>query len=225
MENTLEETTLSEQESFDQINAYPDNRSFNNSSLVPAEQILKPRESFNDRVSPYLNELVNICNDIEGRISRIRNSDLQQVTQNEIDTKASTDNLFGKMVVNVNTTMQSLSDTMVEKENFNDGAYRHRFFDGTVYEGQWHNGAIDGFGKVKWSDGNTYRGNWQNNLLHGLGDYTYTNGQKYIGEFRHDKKNGRGRYIWPDGKEYDGFWKEGVQHGYGWFTNSKGIKK
>lgn len=208
-------------------------RSFNNTSLVPPEdKTTQARKNFNSIVSAQIDEVLNFCNDIEGRISRIRNSDLPaeimvtKASSAESSIKQGPDNLFAKLIENhPNTTIQSLSDTMVEKEAFTDGVYRHRFFDGSVYEGQWRNGAIDGFGTVKWADGNTYKGMWSDNLLHGHGEYTYSNGQKYVGEFKSDKKNGHGRYTWPDGKVYDGPWKDGLQHGEGFFTNAKGLKR
>ena len=88
------------------------------------------------------------------------------------------ENLFGEVIIaqNVNSSVQSLSETAVEKENFTDGVYRHRFFDGTIYEGSWKNGAIEGYGEVTWYDGNVYKGMWKNNFLDGHGEYTYSNG-------------------------------------------------
>lgn len=50
-----------------------------------------------------------------------------------------------------------------------DGCYK--FTSGNVYTGQWHEGMMNGFGKMVYADGSIYEGQWKNNLMHGNAVY------------------------------------------------------
>ena len=64
-----------------------------------------------------------------------------------------------------------------------------------------------------------YNGNWLDNCMHGYGVYSWKDGRRYEGEYIKDKKHGKGKYVWANGKVYDGMWEDGKQHGEGEFYN------
>jgi len=39
--------------------------------------------------------------------------------------------------------------------------------DGSIYNGEWFDNKITGFGVYKWLDGRVYTGQWLNNNMHG----------------------------------------------------------
>jgi hypothetical protein len=47
-----------------------------------------------------------------------------------------------------------------------------RFDDGSIYQGDFRRGVMDGWGKLTWADGSYYNGSWQDGLRHGIG-YEY----------------------------------------------------
>lgn len=75
----------------------------------------------------------------------------------------------------------------------------YKLNDGSVYEGEFKNDKIEGYGKFIWSDNKTYEGEWIDNCLNGFGVFIKT-GKTYIGNFVCDKKQGIGLYIYPNNK-------------------------
>ena len=47
--------------------------------------------------------------------------------------------------------------------------------DGTLYNGDFENNEIHGFGTYVWGDLRTYEGNWVDGLMHGRGIYIKPN--------------------------------------------------
>ena len=45
------------------------------------------------------------------------------------------------------------------------------FANGNVYEGEWVDGSIDGYGTLRYADGDSYTGNWKHGKMHGEGRY------------------------------------------------------
>lgn len=102
------------------------------------------------------------------------------------------------------------------------------FQDGTLYEGEWENDAICGFGRLIRNDcyyegyvkngkangsGNYedqyrhYSGEWKNDKRHGTGVEEFkTKTKKYVGNFQEDKYNGKGKLI-TDEYTYEGKFK------------------
>jgi hypothetical protein len=119
--------------------------------------------------------------------------------------------------------------------------------DGSIYEGEFHNGNKNGIGVYKWNNGSTYSGTWKNNTINGYGIYINNNSFNYIGEwcnnkkegfglystcsykhyglYKNDKRNGFGIMLWnKHNKAYIGFWKEGNKDGVGKFiTNERSV--
>ena len=44
-----------------------------------------------------------------------------------------------------------------------------------------------GYGKYTWADGSVYEGNWENGAQHGYGKHTWVSGKIYEGEWRNGK--------------------------------------
>ena len=77
-----------------------------------------------------------------------------------------------------------------------DGRGRRIFDNGTYYIGQWKEGIRDGKGTIYYPDGDRYEGGWKNNDKYGQGTY-YRDGDMYIGEWDEDG-GGTGVIIYKD---------------------------
>lgn len=75
----------------------------------------------------------------------------------------------------------------------------YKLSNGSIYEGEFKNDKIDGYGKFTWSDNKIYEGEWSENSLSGFGVFTKT-GKIYIGNFVNDIKQGMGIYVYPNNK-------------------------
>lgn len=71
---------------------------------------------------------------------------------------------------------------------------------GTVYAGEWVNGAMHGHGVMTTGTGDRYEGAWDSNRKHGEGQYTWSNGDRYDGSFSDDMMHGAGYCSWPNGR-------------------------
>lgn len=75
------------------------------------------------------------------------------------------------------------------------GQGKFSFADGSVYQGEWHEGLRQGIGMFQTVatqslGATTYKGQWINDLKHGHGKYWDENGDVIVGTWQHDKKNG-----------------------------------
>jgi hypothetical protein len=110
--------------------------------------------------------------------------------------------------------------------------------EGHSYEGEFKDGKMHGYGRLKWPDGHWYQGqfdkertcgigirgwpsgHWyvgeeQGGWKEGLGAMGWPGGRTYEGEFSKDLRNGFGLMRWPGGRWYLGYWKDGMQQGEG----------
>lgn len=91
--------------------------------------------------------------------------------------------------------------------------------DGSIYTGQFREGAPQGFGRMDWPMmGKCYIGEWKNGKMHGRGLLASAGQSRwlYSGQFADGQRNGNGRCEWPDRcAYYDGDWVNGYQHGIG----------
>jgi hypothetical protein len=109
-----------------------------------------------------------------------------------------------------------------------NGSGRHKYSNGSEYDGEWRGGKRYGRGKMVWADGDTYEGGWSEDKMHGRGKYVFADGGTYEGDWSEDKFHGRGVYThavdgktfqpgcdysWNAGDRYDGGFKAGVRHG------------
>jgi hypothetical protein len=102
-----------------------------------------------------------------------------------------------------------------------------------VYEGEWVQGVIQGYGRIKWASGNIYEGEFKFNKINGNGYLVwYDSLEKYIGQWTDSLQNGIGIHLWYEDKgamkylrnRYVGEWRNGFRHGYGVFYYSNGCK-
>jgi hypothetical protein len=102
-----------------------------------------------------------------------------------------------------------------------------------VYEGEWAQGVIQGYGRIKWASGNIYEGEFKFNKINGNGYLVwYDSLEKYIGQWTDSLQNGIGIHLWYEDKgamkylrnRYVGEWRNGFRHGYGVFYYSNGCK-
>lgn len=166
---------------------------------------------------------------------------------NLIDTNPN-NNKNEKIEINKGSTSYVLDEINNEGKN-NDGKLNGfgEFVDenGTIYEGMFEQGVLNGNGKIikikeskkginkivytgninnfkkegygsEICDEYIYEGNFQNNRKKGKGKIQFLiSGDSYEGEFDNDKITGYGHYIWSNGHEYIGDFIEGEMHGKG----------
>ncbi len=93
--------------------------------------------------------------------------------------------------------------------------------DGTVWEGTFKGGLLNGQGSYSDKEGNKYVGDFLDGKRHGKGTYTWANGSVYTGSFVNGKMSGQGTIKWPSGDTYSGAFVDGQRHGkgtYKWAT-------
>ena len=98
---------------------------------------------------------------------------------------------------------------------FQDGYGKSVNKKGSIYMGQFKEGAANGFGKLITFGGNKYEGTWTNNKLDGFGSVVSKNGRKYIGDIKEGFFTGIGEMQQKNNNFYRGEFKEGRMHGIG----------
>eukprot|EP00931_Biecheleriopsis_adriatica_P000342 TRINITY_DN100366_c0_g1_i1.p1 TRINITY_DN100366_c0_g1~~TRINITY_DN100366_c0_g1_i1.p1 ORF type:complete len:209 (+),score=43.99 TRINITY_DN100366_c0_g1_i1:83-709(+) len=76
----------------------------------------------------------------------------------------------------------------------------------------------------KLKDGRVYQGQWVDGLMHGFGVMFGPEGQRYEGGFVKGKREGEGILTWEDGRQYQGQFVRGKPHGQGTLIGSFGEK-
>ena len=65
-----------------------------------------------------------------------------------------------------------------------------------IYDGEWLDGNINGYGKFKWENGNLYEGYFNNNKIEGYGYMIWFDLlEKFIGHWNNNLQNGIGIKI------------------------------
>ena len=64
--------------------------------------------------------------------------------------------------------------------------------EGHVYEGEFSENEINGYGKFKWNNGDYYIGQMKNGKINGKGKYVGKNGKVFIGNFINGVKQAGG---------------------------------
>ncbi len=95
---------------------------------------------------------------------------------------------------------------------------------GTVIEGEWRYGKLNGQGMYTIPDGRKYAGGFKDFLRQGQGRLTMPNGDLYVGEFHADLFEGQGTYTFAGGSKYVGEFKAGQFNGQGTYFFSNGDK-
>ena len=84
-----------------------------------------------------------------------------------------------------------------------------------VYEGEFTNGSITGYGYYTWDNKHSYLGDFVDGKMHGSGLYKWPDGSEYKGEYVENIKEGQGEFKWKDGRVYKGPFVRGKPHGKG----------
>jgi hypothetical protein len=84
-----------------------------------------------------------------------------------------------------------------------------------VYEGEFQDNMITGYGYYIWANQDSYKGTFINGKMHGRGLYKWPDGGEYVGEYVNNIKEGQGRFKWSNGKIFEGPFKNGRPHGTG----------
>ena len=81
--------------------------------------------------------------------------------------------------------------------------------DESRYEGEFHNGVMNGTGRLDWPDGRVMEGHFDEGLLKGEGLCSWADGSRYEGHFKNGLMHGPGRFFWPDGSGFEGLFEDG----------------
>eukprot|EP01034_Spumella_vulgaris_P034348 gene34348-42361_t len=85
-----------------------------------------------------------------------------------------------------------------------------------VFEGDYFDGEMTGYGVYTYSNNDRFEGFWGNSVGQGQGVYwTSANGNVYAGHYVNDQRNGYGEMHWGDGGYHKGQWLKGVEKGQG----------
>ena len=95
---------------------------------------------------------------------------------------------------------------------------------GTVLEGEWRYGKLNGQGSYAIPDGRKYSGGFKDFSRHGQGQLTTPDGDRYVGEFNDDAIEGQGTYTFANGDKYVGEFKAGKRNGVGTLTLASGTR-
>ena len=106
----------------------------------------------------------------------------------------------------------------MEKDKFT-GMGSHTFSNGSSYEGEWVNGAMEGQGTMRFANYDLYEGEWKAGKPDGIGTFSFYDVKrdkytsKYVGHFAHGVREGAGRQLYSDGTFYDGQWQNDMADG------------
>jgi len=88
-------------------------------------------------------------------------------------------------------------------------------FTNGIYEGDWQEDMMNGFGIFTFFSGSKYEGYFEKNLFHGQGTYTWADGKRFYGDYRDGKRNGYGKQEYKNGNTYKGSWVNDKKEGKG----------
>ena len=109
------------------------------------------------------------------------------------------------------------------KDGFAHGPGELVLFEGNrklyYFEGFLSMGKIQGKGKLQLlTDGDLYEGNFQDSKIHGFGHSFNDDGDHYEGDYENGQRSGYGTYWHPPESpifKYEGEWQNGLEHGWG----------
>ncbi len=120
-----------------------------------------------------------------------------------------------KTAISIDQPVEWNWDNCLGKIHILDGKFKD-----WKYDGNFKNGKLHGFGKIRYKDGSNFIGEFQKGKKHGKGTMVFGSksnkaGDKYVGEYREGKKDGQGIFTFSDGEKYDGEWKNDKRNGIG----------
>eukprot|EP00929_Paragymnodinium_shiwhaense_P034365 TRINITY_DN18714_c0_g1_i1.p1 TRINITY_DN18714_c0_g1~~TRINITY_DN18714_c0_g1_i1.p1 ORF type:complete len:435 (+),score=72.92 TRINITY_DN18714_c0_g1_i1:86-1390(+) len=107
--------------------------------------------------------------------------------------------------------------------NMKSGAGFQRWVDGSSYNGQFLCGLKHGCGVYTASSGTlVFEGQFRQDKMHGWGKYRFNDGRFYDGQWEDGRMHGEGSMHWPNGSSYSGGYRQGVREGQGTFLHADG---
>ena len=92
------------------------------------------------------------------------------------------------------------------------------------YEGQFVDDKLCGKGRIMFkNEGHVYEGEFKNNDINGYGTFKWKNGDSYTGYMSNGKMHGKGKYTYNNGVIYEGIYNNGVKQGKGKIYNTNGV--
>ena len=88
------------------------------------------------------------------------------------------------------------------KDGRADGRGRYSDRSGLAYEGEWVNGVMEGYGRLKLPNADEYVGQFRAGKANGAGRYVDVTGEIFEGPFLNGRRDGRGTTRLPDGTSY-----------------------
>ena len=120
----------------------------------------------------------------------------------------------------VSGTIKYQTGTEAELDFFNKTI---KYSNGDVYVGDISGGLRDGKGRMEFSaTGDVYEGDFKNDEITGYGTFTYAQGDVYTGFLINSKKNGQGKFVSANGNVYEGNYVDDVRSGEGKFVWASG---
>ena len=110
------------------------------------------------------------------------------------------------------------------KEGAANGVGKLKSYNGNMYEGYWTDNKLDIFGMVKLTNGKNYIGEMKEGFYSGVGILQYKNGNIYKGNLIEGKMDGIGVFDYANKKHYEGQFKEGSKNDLGIMTWPTGEK-
>ncbi len=109
-------------------------------------------------------------------------------------------------------TSESYDGTFVDDKRHGEGIYCTEHY---VYQGQFHDDRITGYGSMYYNDGNVYTGDHLDGMKHGFGSfYNASTNDFYEGNYEFDEMSGFGTHV-SAGKGSRGHFKNGSLYGKG----------
>lgn len=106
-------------------------------------------------------------------------------------------------------------------ENMQPIGFGKRYVEGSVYEGNFLNGMLDGEATYKKPNGENFKGNYLKGAIHGKGKIEFGENNFYEGEFKDGVFEGEG-VLRQQNSTYTGPFKNGKFHGYGELVQDDG---
>ena len=118
-------------------------------------------------------------------------------------------NIFGWYSCKYGDKFKPIDNGRFDQFGSKQGQFLYKWKSGDIYEGNFKDDDLHGYGKLYWSGGNIYQGNWKKDVRHGYGKMTWSNGDVYEGNYKDDVPHGYGKITWSNGDVYEGNWYEG----------------
>ncbi|MGY6650482.1 hypothetical protein [Wenyingzhuangia sp. IMCC45574] len=178
--------------------------------------VLMEGEKSNDFNTSKLERLMETKLDCDKTDSDEQMSTTNEVKKNTACIKGDCENGYGVYIYSggekyVGFFKESLRDgegiMYYSKESFFEGTFKNDelisgkkvYKDGSIQEGVFVNGRLNGEGIIIIKNGDRYEGSFINGLYHGHGVLKYRDGAKYIGEFSKGLRDGNGVFYQKDG--------------------------